>query len=221
MRGIFLPIGMVLVSVYATSMAPPPGWTQSFGLGGHLGDMLMGAMLSVMPVKASIAIKVLALLTAAAAAGFMAFVLGFDKRELGAIGRFLREGLATARLLALHGVDRGARLSSGAAQRIRTKAEARRDRTARAGDAVLPDEAARPARRVAPPPRSPVIRPQSELVEPEPAYPGDAGPSDEANQPDEGEIRLCLLRSAQRGPHGSNRAVTGGQVQPLPDHDRG
>ena len=38
---------------------------------------------------------------AAAAAGFMAFVLGFDKRELGAIGRFLREGLATARLLAL------------------------------------------------------------------------------------------------------------------------
>ena len=78
MRGIFLPIGMVLVSVYATSMTPPPGWTQSFGLGGHLGDMLMGAMLSVMPVKASIAIKVLALLTAAAAAGFMAFVLGFD-----------------------------------------------------------------------------------------------------------------------------------------------
>ena len=130
MRGVFTPLAMVLASVYATSMMPPPGWTQSFGLGGHLGDMLMGAMLSVMPVKASVAIKVLALLTAAAAAGFMAFVLGFDKRELGAIGRFLREGLATARLLALHGVDRGARLSSGAAQRIRTKAEARRDRAA-------------------------------------------------------------------------------------------
>ena len=47
MRGIFLPIGMVLVSVYATSMVPPAGWTQSFGLGGHLGDMLMGAMLGL------------------------------------------------------------------------------------------------------------------------------------------------------------------------------
>lgn len=223
MRGIFLPIGMVLVSVYATSMAPPPGWTQSFGLGGHLGDMLMGAMLSVMPVKASIAIKVLALLTAAAAAGFMAFVLGFDKRELGAIGRFLREGLATARLLALHGVDRGARLSSGAAQRIRTKAEARRDRTARAGDAVLPDETARPARRVVPPPRSPVIRPQSELVEPEPHYPDDdEAPSNEAISSRIDEAIRHRTEPAAPKPSvlsAVTARLTGGQAQPLPRHD--
>ena len=46
-RAIFLPIGMVLVSAHATAMTPPPGWTQSYGLGGHLGDMLMGAMLSI------------------------------------------------------------------------------------------------------------------------------------------------------------------------------
>ena len=116
MRAIFLPIGMVLVSVYATSMAPPPGWTQNFGLGGHLGDMLMGGMLSAMPMRASIAIKFLALLTAIGAAAFLAFVLGFDRKELMAIRSYLLNGLATARLLALHAVDRGARLSSGAAR---------------------------------------------------------------------------------------------------------
>ena len=76
MRAIFLPIGMVLVSVYATSMAPPAGWTQSFGLGGHLGDMLMGAMLSAMPMRASIAIKFLALLTAAGAVAFSGLCAG-------------------------------------------------------------------------------------------------------------------------------------------------
>ena len=61
-------------------------------------------------MKASIAIKILALLTAAGAAAFLAFVLGFDRKELTAIGNFLREGLVTARIMALHAVDRGARL---------------------------------------------------------------------------------------------------------------
>ncbi|RDW13121.1 DNA translocase FtsK 4TM domain-containing protein, partial [Paracoccus thiocyanatus] len=124
MRGVFLPIAMVLVSIYATSMAPPPEWTQSFGLGGHLGDMLMGGMLSAMPMKASVAIKLLALLTAIGTVAFLAFVLGFDRKELSAIGTFLREGLATARVLALHAVDRGVRLSSVAARGLQSRTEA-------------------------------------------------------------------------------------------------
>ncbi|TWI28094.1 DNA translocase FtsK [Paracoccus sulfuroxidans] len=140
MRGIFLPIAMVLVSVYATSLTPPPGWTQSFGLGGHLGDMLMGAMLSIMPIKASIAIKILALLTAVGSVAFLAFVLGFDRKEVSVIARFLRNGLLTARYLALRVIDRGANASGVAARGLKARADARRDRTARAGAATLEDE---------------------------------------------------------------------------------
>ncbi|WP_313353239.1 hypothetical protein, partial [Paracoccus sp. (in: a-proteobacteria)] len=69
--------------------------------------------------------KLLALLTAIGTVAFMAFVLGFDRKELATIHRFLRDGLATARILALHAVDRGARLSSGAASGLKTRAEAR------------------------------------------------------------------------------------------------
>ncbi|SMO74430.1 DNA translocase FtsK [Paracoccus laeviglucosivorans] len=176
MRGIFLPIAMVLVSLYATSLTPPAGWTQSFGLGGHLGDMLMGAMLSIMPIKASIAIKVLALVTAAGALVFMAFVLGFDKKELTAIRLFLQNGLKTARWLALNVADKGARLSSGAARGVRARADARRERVAQAGSATIP-EASAPKRRIVP--ALPDDYPPSELVEHETHYPDDdQAPSD-------------------------------------------
>ncbi|WP_323716272.1 DNA translocase FtsK [Paracoccus aminovorans] len=181
MRGIFLPIAMVLVSIYATSMAPPADWRQSFGLGGHLGDMLMGGMLSAMPMKASIAIKVLALLTAAGATAFLAFVLGFDRKELTVIGNFLREGLATARILALQAVDRGARLSSGAARGIKSRAEARRERIGREASAELPVSARRTAIPAMPASRQDYdeFAPQSELVEPETHYAeDDEAPSD-------------------------------------------
>ncbi|MTH65817.1 DNA translocase FtsK [Paracoccus shanxieyensis] len=171
MRGIFLPIAMVLVSVYATSLTPPAGWTQSFGLGGHLGDMLMGAMLSIMPIKASIAIKLLALLTAAGALAFLAFVLGFDKKELTAIRGFLRTGLSTAYLLVLQAMNK----TSGAARDVKARADARRERVAQAGSAAIPDTAA-PKRRIVP--ALPETYPQSELVEREHDYDDDAAPSE-------------------------------------------
>ena len=184
MRGIFLPIAMVLVSVYATSLTPPEDWTQSFGLGGHLGDMLMGGMLSAMPLRASIAIKILALATAAAALAFLAFVLGFDRKELTAIWSFLRDGLATARALALRTLDRTARLSSGAARQVRTRAEARRDRVARAGAATLP-QAPAPALPGLPPAPRHDFTPEPELIEPETHYSDEQPPSQE-------EIDHCI-----------------------------
>ncbi|WP_347267361.1 DNA translocase FtsK [Paracoccus sp. (in: a-proteobacteria)] len=178
MRAIFLPFGVVAVSVYATSLAPPADWRQSFGLGGHLGDMLMGGMLSAMPMRASLAIKFLALLTAAAALALLAYVLGFDRRELAAIRAYLGRGLATARLLALQGLDRGLRLSSGAARELQSRAEARRERVTRAGSASLPQAAGA---------RQPQIRirqpedfvPVPELIEPETHYPEDDLPPSE------------------------------------------
>ena len=184
MRGIFLPIAMVLVSIYATSMTPPAAWTQSFGLGGHLGDMLMGGMLSAMPMKASVAIKLLALLTAIGTVAFLAFVLGFDRKELTTIGTFLREGLATARVLALHAVDRGARLSSGAARGLKSRSEARRERVGRAASAALPQapRGGLPGLRPAPAPLGDDrdFAPEPELIDPETHYAEDDEPPSNA-----------------------------------------
>ncbi len=136
-RGIFLPLAMVLVSIYATSMTPPPGWRQSFGLGGHLGDMLMGALLSALPVKASIGIKVMALIIAAASIAFGAFVFGFSKAEVQRIATYLRDGLLTARVIAWRFIGRLALWSTQISGELRARSAARRERVARASSSDL------------------------------------------------------------------------------------
>ncbi|WP_134724997.1 DNA translocase FtsK [Paracoccus luteus] len=178
MRGVFTPLAMVLVSVYATSMVPPPGWTQSFGLGGHLGDMLMGAMLGLMPLPAAVALKILALLTAAASVVFGGFVLGVDRAEAMGIGRFLATGLATAYDLAMTAAGRGASASVAAARELRRRAEARRTG---GGDAAPQSVEAPPARLLARlrRPSQPAV-PESELVDPETHYDDSPGPDADA-----------------------------------------
>ncbi|MBB1496999.1 DNA translocase FtsK [Paracoccus sp. MC1862] len=186
LRGVFTPIAMVVVSVHASSLVPPEGWTQSFGLGGYLGDMLMGAMLGLLPVSAAAGLKILAFLTAIGTVAIVAFVLGFDRRELMGIGRFLSAGLATAYDLTMTLLGRGASASVIAAREVRRRAEAWRQRTAAAKEQApeaLPEAEPAPSgmfSRLRPPPEPEVLQP--ELVEPDPHY-------DEATAaPDAGEV---------------------------------
>ncbi|MFT4013870.1 MAG: DNA translocase FtsK 4TM domain-containing protein [Paracoccus sp. (in: a-proteobacteria)] len=222
MRGIFLPIGMVLVSLYATSMTPPAGWTQSFGLGGHLGDMLMGAMLSILPVKAAIGIKVLALLTAAAALAFLSFVLGFDRKELGIMGQFLRDGLATARLMLLHAVDKGARLSSGTARGLKSRADARRDRVARADATSLPEPEAEaaPRRVFGTPPPDFAPTPLDGDEAPDPAVAPRADLAEKPSALASVTARLTARVAAKPQPEYEAQYETQPQAQPEQDEDR-
>ena len=118
MRAIFAPIAVALVSVYCASLVPAPDWQQSYGMGGHFGDMVMGALLSLIPFKAQIGIKLAAVLVAAAAVVFTGFVLGFDRRETRAIWRRFVIGLVTAYDMALRAVARAsAAAGTGLAQR--------------------------------------------------------------------------------------------------------
>ncbi|HHW34691.1 MAG TPA: DNA translocase FtsK, partial [Paracoccus solventivorans] len=217
MRGVFTPIAMVLVSAHATSMVPPQDWTQSYGLGGHLGDMLMGAMLGLMPFSPAVGLKILALLTAAAAVAMGGFVLGFDRREVTAIGRFLSAGLATARQLLMAVLRRTgwalATASSAAAGELRRRADARRDRTAApaaAEEAELPGGLFSRLRRTAAAAPEAAEPFPSELVEPDRHYDDDARAPDadavsaritdairhrtesEADAEDDGETRSVL-----------------------------
>ncbi|WP_378948101.1 DNA translocase FtsK [Paracoccus sp. R86501] len=110
MRGIFTPIAVALVSIYCSTLTPGPEWQQNYGMGGHFGDMIMGAFLNLLPMKAQLGIRLAALIVAVATVSAGAFVLGFSKAELTALrSRFFR-GLATALHLSVRAIDGGAAL---------------------------------------------------------------------------------------------------------------
>lgn len=139
-RVIFAPIAMALISVHASTLVPGPGWGHSFGLGGLFGDTVLGALLGVAPVQASLSLKLMSALSFVAAVGMVLFVCGFDARELRLTGRFLGRGLilAYAQVMALLGQGAG-----GAIRAAQSAREGRRDR--RAAAAVAAEPAPKPA----------------------------------------------------------------------------
>ncbi len=141
-RMIFAPIAIALASVYASTHVPGPGWTHSFGLGGLFGDTVLGAVLGVIPIKATLGLKVMSLFMAAGMLAMAAFVLGANKFELVRFGRFLLLGIimlyaAIARLLGLGatGTFAGMRKAfSSYAQRRALRKHARAQAAAEATD---------------------------------------------------------------------------------------
>ncbi|AMY71865.1 DNA translocase FtsK [Frigidibacter mobilis] len=177
-RVIFVPIGVALMSVYASTLMPGPLWTHSFGLGGLFGDTILGALIGVAPVKATFGLKLISLLVGAGVVIVGAFVTGFDRAETRAVVRFLLIGavLVYTRLLMLAG--RGAEASVRAAQVAAEKARERRalarDRAAEAAawaEAERSVPAPQPSRRVmrADPRYVAVAEEDERLVEEEPA----------------------------------------------------
>ena len=119
-RSVFVPIAVALISVYASTLVPPADWGHSFGLGGLFGDTVLGALLGVAPVRAGFGLKLMSLLSFVASVAFTLYVLGFEGRELRAIGRFLARGLITSYDRLMQGAGRGA---SGAFAAARTAAQ--------------------------------------------------------------------------------------------------
>ncbi|MFK9428729.1 hypothetical protein ACJEJH_25580, partial [Escherichia coli] len=89
-------------------LLPGTGWEQSYGLGGHFGDMIMGAMLNILPVKAQIGIRLAGLVMAVSVLAMTAFSLGFERSELMGLWRRFVIGLLTAVDLAMRAVGQGA-----------------------------------------------------------------------------------------------------------------
>jgi S-DNA-T family DNA segregation ATPase FtsK/SpoIIIE len=91
-RLLFAALALALGSVFAASHVPGADWPHGFGLGGLLGDTILGVLLGVVPLDPGAALRVLSLATGLALVGAMLFVLGFSRAELRAIGRFLYVG---------------------------------------------------------------------------------------------------------------------------------
>ena len=156
-RVIFAPIAVALMSVYASTMLAGPDWAHSFGLGGLFGDTILGAILGVAPVSATFGLKVMSALVGVGALVMALFVLGFDMREVKAIGRFLLIGTIVAYDWLIRALGRGAVASLRGAQALQDRNRARREaaleRAAEAAawaEAHRPDAVATASRRAAP-----------------------------------------------------------------------
>ncbi|SDY16446.1 DNA translocase FtsK [Citreimonas salinaria] len=130
-RIVFAPIWVALCSVYASGLAAGESWTHSFGLGGLFGDMMMGSILTALPVAPGLGLKLMQAVAGLAIVGFGAFVLGFTRTELRSIAHFLALGvvMSYATLMRLLGV--GAAGAVAGAQRLHA---AQADRRARRGE---------------------------------------------------------------------------------------
>ncbi len=97
-RLIFGPIWVAAFAIYAATLHPGSEWlqTHSFGLGGLFGDMVMGAILTILPLGSALSVKLMSLLMALSIIVFGAFVLGFTRAELWRILRWLLVGLVMA-----------------------------------------------------------------------------------------------------------------------------
>ncbi len=187
-RVIFAPIAIALASVYASSLIPPAGWTHSFGMGGLFGDTVLAAVLNVVPVKATLGLKVIAALVGAGMVGMALFVLGFDIDELKRIGRFLLVGLIMTYANVMTLMGRGASGAVRGAQALHDRRQARKDAVVTAAEATpeprvyraaAPDYGMTPAEPAAPAPAKPGLlaglikrlpEMEPELVEPTLSY---------------------------------------------------
>ena len=172
-RVIFVPIFVACAAVYASTLAPSQSWAHSFGVGGLFGDTVLAILLTIMPVPAAIAVKVASLLLGAMTLISAAFVLGLDKREIKAIGRFLLVGTILLYSLLLRLIGRSASASLRAAQSGVAAVQSRRNDAVAVTEAeklrvaaVVRANPAMPGDRPMPP-KTPLVAPAREQAAPE------------------------------------------------------
>jgi S-DNA-T family DNA segregation ATPase FtsK/SpoIIIE len=143
-RGLFVPGWVLLLSLYSASLVPGATWTHDFGLGGLFGDTALGALLQILPITASIGLKLLSLIIAAGAALAGAWVLGCTRDDLGKGWVLFLTGLGNA--IHMIKLATGFAARGAAAGTLKSAAALRDARATRAEQEVLPEEDAAPRR---------------------------------------------------------------------------
>jgi len=94
-RLVFAPIWLALVAAYAATLNAGPEWyaLHKFGLGGLGGDLIIGFVLTVLPIGSVLVVKLMSFLMALGVLVFGCFVLGFNRADLWRAGRWLLMGL--------------------------------------------------------------------------------------------------------------------------------
>ncbi len=140
-RSIATPIAMLVAAAFAATHVPLDGWPHDYGLGGLLGDAVLGAILSALPLKVAVALPLVSLTLGLAFAFAAAFALGVTWEETTAFLRFLRMGsiMVYAGLLKLTGqAVASAAGGAVAAKNLAVEARARRAETQAAAPRPAP-----------------------------------------------------------------------------------
>ncbi|ASM73736.1 MULTISPECIES: DNA translocase FtsK [Roseobacteraceae] len=127
-RLIFAPIVVACGAIYAATLEPDAQWlrTHSFGLGGLFGDTVMGAILTILPLGSTFAIKTMSFVMGVGIVVLSAFVLGFTATELKRIGRFMMIGLIMVYAWMMTLLGRGASGAVKGARLMQAKTAERR-----------------------------------------------------------------------------------------------
>ncbi|MFT7494694.1 MAG: S-DNA-T family DNA segregation ATPase FtsK/SpoIIIE, partial [Alteromonas macleodii] len=92
-RVVFAPIAIAATAIYAATLNTGVSWEESFGLGGHFGDMVLSIMLTLLPFGTTFSVKLMSFVMGIGVVALMAFALGFTLYELRRLGRFLSVGV--------------------------------------------------------------------------------------------------------------------------------
>ncbi len=132
---ILAPVWMMLCSVYASGLPQGGDWTHHFGHGGLFGDMVMGSILTGLPLSPALGLKLTMLVLGLGIIGLGAFVLGFTREELVRIGRFMMIGVVMTYAFLVRLTGRGAQQAVGAARVMQERNAERRASRAAAAEA--------------------------------------------------------------------------------------
>ncbi len=128
-RTVFVPVAVALGSVWLASLVPGPGWTQTFGLGGLFGDTVLAAVMTALPLTATLT-NIVTLASFLGAIALYLFVLGSSLHELVRFGQFLLAGLILSYVGLLSLLGLSVRGMGGMALRGHDAWAARRDQRA-------------------------------------------------------------------------------------------
>ncbi len=138
-RTIFTPLAMLAAAAFAATHVPLAGWDHDYGLGGLLGDAVLGEIISLLPFAPAVSLPFVALFLGFAFLASAGFVLGVTWAEFTGFLRTLRDGsiLIYSWLLRLSGraVTTAAAGAAGGARVARDKAREARARRAAAAPA--------------------------------------------------------------------------------------
>ncbi len=215
-RAFFVPAWVLVLSVYCASLPPGAAWSHDFGLGGLLGDTALGALLSILPITATIGVKLLSLVLAAGSVVAGAWVLGVTREDGAKATVFFLDGLGTVMHLFRAVTGSAAR---GAAQgTLRGAAALRAARASRAAEARARGDA---LDEDGPAPRSRLMSwlPQRGMADP--VDPSEIDGDDAGGEPDD-RIRARIASAVRTRVRRANiaQALSAATSAALPGSDR-
>ncbi|MBM7065971.1 DNA translocase FtsK [Actibacterium sp. 188UL27-1] len=130
-RSLLAILVVAIASAYAASLGAPTALTGEFGRGGALGDTVLGLLVILSPIQASLVVKILGFVLGLATLALTPFAMGFTWAETKRLLAFLLIGLIRVYGSLMTTAGRGAQTTAAMARTMRDRQATRK--------ALLPD----------------------------------------------------------------------------------